>query len=433
MAELTIGTMLETKKNKQVKILGLLGSGGQGNVYKVDYSGEIKALKWYHENNIVPEKKDFFKNLEKNIKSGPPSPNFIWPLDLTKPCNGSIGYIMDMYPNGDYWELSKYLAGRHFDSFQICVEAMINVVKEFRCLHNKGYSYQDLNDGNFVINPHTGKVFIIDNDNVAPDGYNMGIRGKPRYMAPEIVMEKNKPNKQSDRFSLALILFLMLCKSHPLEGASTTPPCVTPSIEKAIYGENPIFIYDPDNKINRPIKAVHFNAIKMWPLLPDYIKDAFERSFSKETMNLSKPRIIEKEWIDLLTRFRSDIIMCQNKSCQCEEFITTSSFNCSNCGKKVNITNMVNLPYYKVNAFPGCKIYKCQIERNCIEEEATIVIAEIVANPENPIQYGIKNLSEVNWICTTPSGNKKVLPNGGIVPVIKGIKINIFGKDIEIE
>ena len=30
-----------------------------------------------------------------------------------------------------------------------------------------GYSYQDLNDGNFFINPQSGDVLICDNDNVA--------------------------------------------------------------------------------------------------------------------------------------------------------------------------------------------------------------------------------------------------------------------------
>lgn len=37
-------------------------------------------------------------------------------------------------------------------------------------LHRHGYSYQDLNDGNFFINPESGDVLICDNDNVMPQG-----------------------------------------------------------------------------------------------------------------------------------------------------------------------------------------------------------------------------------------------------------------------
>ena len=79
----------------------------------------------------------------------------------------------------------------------------MNIVTAFRILHNRGYSYQDLNDKNFFVNPQTGDVKIADNDNVAPFGKNMGIMGKPRYIAPEVVVGENLPNTASDRYSLA--------------------------------------------------------------------------------------------------------------------------------------------------------------------------------------------------------------------------------------
>ena len=67
----------------------------------------------------------------------------------------------------------------------------LDICCAFRALHLKGLSYQDLNDGNFFINGETGRVLICDNDNVAPDGDNTtGIRGKARYMAPEVVSGK---------------------------------------------------------------------------------------------------------------------------------------------------------------------------------------------------------------------------------------------------
>jgi DNA-binding helix-hairpin-helix protein with protein kinase domain len=40
------------------------------------------------------------------------------------------------------------------------VNAALNITAGFRALHNKGYSYQDLNDGNFFINPQNGNVLI---------------------------------------------------------------------------------------------------------------------------------------------------------------------------------------------------------------------------------------------------------------------------------
>ena len=118
-------------------------------------------------------------------------------------------------------------------------------------------------------------------------------------MAPEIVLGQKMPDKATDRFSLALLLFMLACKAHPLEGAGATPPCMTPSIEKQIYGSKPVFIFDPTDKSNRPIRGVHVNAINMWPELPDYLRNAFERAFSKDAMtykpankSYAAPRVI---------------------------------------------------------------------------------------------------------------------------------------------
>lgn len=77
-------------------------------------------------------------------------------------------------------------------------------------------------------------MLICDNDNVSPFGTNLGIMGKQRWMAPEIVMGKNDPDKNSDRFSLAVVLFRLLFINHPLEGRYSTPPCMTKEAEQNI-------------------------------------------------------------------------------------------------------------------------------------------------------------------------------------------------------
>ena len=128
-----------------------------------------------------------------------------------------------------------------FKSFYALCTAAINIIEAFRALHNNGYSYQDINNGNFFINPENGDVLICDNDNVSPFGTNLGIMGKQRWMAPEIVMGKNDPDKNSDRFSLAVVLFRLLFINHPLEGRYSTPPCMTKELEQKYYGSAPIF------------------------------------------------------------------------------------------------------------------------------------------------------------------------------------------------
>ena len=192
MALFDPGKVIKTDFDAPIKIVKYLASGGQGDVYIVEYGGKKKALKWYKPQELR-DPNAFYENLKRNADKGSPDKAFLWPDAVTERTEGSFGYIMDLRPEG-YYELSKILASEkyNFASFKAATEACIRIVSAFRILHNNGYSYQDLNDGNFFIEPKTGDVLICDNDNVAPNGRNTGILGKPRYMAPEIVVGKGK-------------------------------------------------------------------------------------------------------------------------------------------------------------------------------------------------------------------------------------------------
>ena len=214
MLELKSGERVNLANAGYVTIIKELGRGGQGIVYLVDLNGEQKALKWY----LNPPGEAFYKNLLNNIRTGAPSEAFLWPEYVTARQKGSYGYVMALRPK-NYYEFGNFLLAKvTFKSFTAMLAAAMKICNGFMMLHRFGYSYQDLNDGNFFIDPYTGDVLICDNDNVMPEGERSGILGKARYMAPEIVGGK-MPNKYSDRFSLSVILFMLFYANHPFEGA----------------------------------------------------------------------------------------------------------------------------------------------------------------------------------------------------------------------
>ena len=432
MAELPIGTQLKTDGFRHLRVIKELGRGGQGVVYQVEMDGQQKALKWYHE-TAIKDQVTFYENLKNNIRMGSPAGCFLWPQDsVVSKEHRSFGYVMDLRP-ADYVGMPKFLLKQKFDSYRARANAMINIVNGFRILHNSGFIYQDLNDGNFFINPHNGDVLICDNDNVSFPPYSTGILGKSRYMAPEIVLGQKLPDKATDRFSLALLLFMLACKAHPLEGAGATPPCMTPSIERQIYGSDPVFIFDPDNRSNRPIRGVHINAIKMWPQLPDYLRETFIHAFSKNAMTYQPdrkvylaPRVIEKEWLDVLTRFRNSIVPC---TCRNEEVVTGSDCTCSACGKKLPVASFIKTAYHTVPAYPGMQIRQMELE-NCKDDVALLPVAEVLAAPgrkNDPYSFGVKNVSREIWRCTTTTGQQRNLQPGEVMPAKPGIKV-ITGK-----
>ena len=278
------GFRIKTLFGGNVKVTKYLAEGGQGSVYVVDYNGEKKALKWYKKSALGKSPAAFYDNIKQNVMRGSPSPEFLWPLDITEWVDGTFGYIMDLRPEG-YYEVTEFML-RHvkFKSFRTVIDAALHIVSAYRILHNEGYSYLDLNDGNFFINPQNGQVLICDNDNVAPEGTDTGIIGKPRYMAPEIVLGKNKPNSLSDRFSMSVILYILFCLNHPLEGKRYLVPGLTAAHQEKLYGSEALFMMDPDDNSNGPHPVIHKNSITMWRCLPEYMRKIFISAFNQKSL-----------------------------------------------------------------------------------------------------------------------------------------------------
>jgi serine/threonine protein kinase len=311
MKEFQKGQRIKTVTNHELEIVQKLGEGGQGIVYKVNYNGKALALKWYFGNKLH-DKQRFYQNIQNNIKLGAPTKAFLWPLEITEMYDDSFGYLMDLRPS-EYKDFSLFLLAKvHFESIDAIINAALCITNGFRALHSKGYGYQDLNDGNFFVNPKTGDVLICDNDNVAPYRENLGIAGKCRYMAPEVVMGKKMPDVHTDRFSLAVVLYMLLFLNHPLEGKKTLCPCLTEELERKFYGSDPVFVWDETNDSNRPVRGVHANEIKLWPVYPKFVRDTFQAAFTHEAMigNDVEHRVTEKDWQKVFTDLRDFTIKC---------------------------------------------------------------------------------------------------------------------------
>lgn len=427
MEEFKKGQKINLISEEYTHIIKKLGDGGQGIVYLCEYNGKSYALKWYFNNKLKSPDK-FYNNLKENIKLGTPTNSFLWPLILTEKQMDSFGYLMDLRPP-EYEDFSKFLIAKvKFHSITSVINAALNIVNGFRELHRMGYSYQDLNDGNFFINPINGKVLICDNDNVAPYGENLGIAGKCRYMAPEVVLGNKLPSVHTDRFSLAVALFLLLFSSHPLEGKKTTVPCMTEALEKKFYGSEPVFIFDPKNKENIPVRGIHNNAIKLWPLYPQFIKDAFIKSFT-EGINSENARITETAWQKLFIRLRDEIIIC---SCGCENFFSPdiASIHCMDCKKQIVLPLFLKVKNYKIALYPKNKIYECHT--NADNDNYNKPTGEVIRSKSNPAIWGIKNLCNNVWIITMPDGKQNEVKQSEVVKILRGVKIDFGGNQAEI-
>ena len=428
MERLTKGQVIKMTSGKECRVLKELGEGGQGYIYKVRYEGKDMALKWYKMDKIA-DKGKFYRNLQNNIKKGAPTKAFVWPVELTVPIDGGFGYLMDLISDG-YAEFKHYLlADVHFSGIKALINAALGLIDGFEKLHNAGFSYQDLNDGNFSIHPETGDVLICDNDNVSANGIdNSSVYGTPRFMAPEIVMGQAKPSRNTDLYSLAVLLFYMFMMGHPLEGKLEAEiKCMDIHAMNKLYGKNPIFIYDPNDKSNRPVKGYQDNVIIYWELYPQVIRDLFIKSF---TVGLTAPnkRVTEKEWLEAFANLLSGIVLCPK--CGAEVFFDAQKHDngiaqtCWNCKSIVPMPATLTVGKSRVLLQKDAKLYAHHIYGNF---DMNTVVGSVVQNPKNPNLWGIRNESTENWTYIKPDGMQIPVAIGKSAAIAKDVRID-FGQ-----
>lgn len=407
MTGLKTGDIISLTNGSCVTIVKELGRGGQGIVYLVMLDGEEMALKWY----LTPQDTHFYKNLQRNIVQGAPSDAFLWPEYLTELQKGSFGYVMHLRPQG-YYEFGDYLLAKvAFRSYSALLAAAMKICNGFMLLHRIGYSYQDLNDGNFFINPDNGDVLICDNDNVMPQGEKSGIMGKARYMAPEVVAGST-PDKYSDRFSLSVILFLLFYANHPFEGVKVVScPCMTESFEKKFYGTEILFIYDAHDTSNLPVRGIHYNVIRRWPAFPKLLRQTFVHEFSQDVLKNPQKRMLEQNWERLINSLRDRLVVCPH--CKEETFVESDD-KCMNCHRVVGVKAYIEMDNRKLLLTPGTNLY---IDNDNIPD----CVVEV--NQNDPSMMLIKNITQNYWIAETPSGKPKIVKPKECVPVRNGIKI----------
>lgn len=386
-----------------------LGRGGQGIVYLVDLNGKDMALKWY---TSIPSN-EFYKNMQRLIDRKPPLDAFIWPLYLTKRKDGQFGYIMKLRPDG-YYEFGQYmLARQQFANFYAMLNAAMKICEGFRYLHLDGFSYQDLNDGNFFIRPSDGDLLICDNDNVSPYGAKSGIKGKMRYMAPEIV-KGGSPDKYSDRFSLSVVLFILFYLNHPFEGQKVAAcPCITEEYEKKFYGDEIEFLFSTKAQ-NRPVKGIHTNILKRWRPFPTKLSNFFTEEFSDRKLNNPTERAIETDWQKLLVELRDQTVVCPHCGNITFLDIDDGKDKCIFCEKAIDVSQKIKIGNRNIILTPKSRVYI---------NEGTTHDAIVGLSPKDNTTLTLTNVSNDQWSVETPSGKVRLLNSKETMPVLNGMKI----------
>src|SRR5262249_26012183 len=150
-----------------------------------------------------------FKNLQTLVEKGSPSPQFLWPIELASQAGvPGYGYLMPLRAP-HYAGILDLMKRRVEPPFRVLATAGMHLADCYLQLHARGFCYCDISFGNLFWDATNGEVLICDNDNVIVNGQVPEVGGTIGFMAPEVTTGAASPSIDSDKHSLAVLLFYM--------------------------------------------------------------------------------------------------------------------------------------------------------------------------------------------------------------------------------
>jgi len=425
------GTEVDLGPLGRARVVSMIGQGGQGYVYEVARpTGEPLALKWYKKESATTEQ---HAEMQQLVEFGSPHSRFLWPMSMARADREpGFGYVMQLrHPR--FLELSYLLSntdrdGRPLDvSFASTIEICRQLSFSFLRLHARGLCYRDISFGNVFFDPANGDVLICDNDNVGVDNGRGRVLGTPYFMAPEVVKDttfRTMPNTDTDRHSLAVLLFYSLFLGHPLEGRRTDSGLRDAQWLLTHFGTEPVFCMHPTDDSNRPGDIVQ----QYWHIYPQFLRELFVHAFVTGIDNPGA-RVTEGQWIKAMDRLRDDMVACG--SCRTTNFwdLAEPDRTCRSCGSALTPPYLFRIGR-RTLAVSSLTTIRSDHLASGVDEPTTI--GRVRQHPQDPSRWGLVNASDVAWSVTYQAGSQHVLEPQQTIEVLEGARIQIRDATVDV-
>lgn len=207
------------------ELLGLLGSGSMGNVYKVrDLElDETIALKTLHSRFARDEGANRRFRREVKLARRVTHPNVARTFDLG--VAEGIPYMTMEFISGD--SLQNLLRSEGALNSEQLLAVVEPICRGLQAAHDAGVVHRDLKPQNVMLEEN-GRVIVTDfgiarasaSTGQISDSNNTGMVGTPAYMAPEQVADADEIDARADIYALGVMLYEMLTGALPWKGDS---------------------------------------------------------------------------------------------------------------------------------------------------------------------------------------------------------------------
>ena len=245
-----------TRISDRYKIIGKIGSGGMANVYLAqDLILERQvAVKMMSLTFNEDEESDNLRRFQREALSTTEliHPNIVNIYDVGE---GERPYIVMEYVNGT--DLKKYIQDNHPIPYSQVIKIMSQILSGISYAHRNGVIHRDIKPHNILIDKE-GTVKITDFGIAVALSQNSitqtnSILGSVQYISPEQA-RGNMVTKQSDIYSLGIVLYEMLTGVVPFEGESAVSVALK-------HFQSPIpSLREFDTRIPQPLENVVLRA-----------------------------------------------------------------------------------------------------------------------------------------------------------------------------
>jgi DNA-binding helix-hairpin-helix protein with protein kinase domain len=430
------GHCLVADTGEKIKIGRLFGGGGQGEVYLAFMpDGEPRAVKWYYPAQATEMQRGI---LERLIALGWRDPRFLWPQSVVWDPNAlskGFGYLMALRPDrfADLQALFRRDASVSGVTLRTLVIAALNTAEAYHTLHGKGIAYRDINWGNIFFDPATGDILVCDNDNAVFEGETAAVAGTMDFMAPELVRGDAgaAPGTQTDLHSLAVLLFMMFMNHHPLQGRLALKiRCLDEAAQRRLYGDRPVFVYDPADTSNRPVPGEQDTVLKTWDAMPDTLRRLFVQTFTDGLRDPGR-RTRESQFARGLSKVLDNIVRCAG----CATLNLTEpggpAPGCWRCGRALSLPLLLEIvtsmgmarEVNGVRMVPGNRVYHHHTVSDPRSHDFTAVVGEVTAHPKDPQRLGLTNRTQETWHIRKSDGTGQSVAPGRTVGLRAGTTI----------
>ena len=366
-------------------------------------------LKWLRAGPVPPALQ---RSIEALTERPRPHKAFVWPIDLvTSPELDGFGYVMP-YMTSRFISFAQML--KNEPNFRVLIGIGRNLVDAFGALHASGHCYRDISFRNLFVDPASAEVAICDNDNVGLDEAEVFVKGSNEFMAPEILRDELLPCTATDLYSLAVFLFIVFVRGHPLEGmrANSTYSwgeehhVSSDDLMRRNFGSDALFVFDPNDDSNRP--PAGDAMLTYWAIYPLFFRALFERAFTTGLKTASvSARVTPGAWRRSLVRLSDLSCVC---SCSAEIFWDPDdpSHACWNCATVVPRPHLLEVRGHTVVLCEGASVTSHHLNN---DRSYDLVLGVVERHPDEPVRVTLRNLSDSTW-SVVPDGEtqKTVVP-----------------------